>query len=244
MNNQINKPLPLKHLDNTRELGGYKTTDGKITKNNVFLRSGALDKVSKKEAQFFLEYGLNQVIDLRSNEEVDKKPITFCDDYDIAYLRIPLFENLNIFSNIDITAIELSEAYCEMLEMCKSQFSEIFTAFAENSSGVTLFNCTAGKDRAGMTAMLLLSLVGVDDDTIAEDYSVSQVYLEKEIKKQLKFVKLLKLAIPDSLLMSDKSNMIIAINCMKEKYGTAENYLLECGVTSEQISVIKSRFLN
>ena len=88
------KRIKLQKLKNTRELGGYPTSDGRTVKNNMLIRSGHLANASDDDIKTLTEkYGLRTVVDLRIDNEINEKPDNLTDE--INYIRIPLLDKPN-----------------------------------------------------------------------------------------------------------------------------------------------------
>lgn len=77
-----------------------------------------------------------------------------------------------------------------------------------------------GKDRTGVTAMLLLDLAGADEDLIVEDYAATALYLNPHLKDQLAMLKKMGIQDPDAVLGSPKSNMIRTLDHLRKTYGS------------------------
>ena len=126
----------------------------------------------------------------------------------------------------------MEEMYIGLLEKDQAQFREIFTLFANPKYKTMLFHCTAGKDRTGLTAMLLLGLAGVNNETIIEDYAWSQ-HLGPPILVEGNLSKL-----PQYLFESQPETMRAAIDYLEKKHGSIRAYLSHIGVDSNQMRII------
>ena len=74
---------------NVRDLGGYRTKGGKITKTERFIRSDSLHRIGAEGINFLLEKNLTTVIDLRTSNEIEKEPNPFSDIGGVTFLNIP-----------------------------------------------------------------------------------------------------------------------------------------------------------
>jgi len=99
------------------------------------------------------------------------------------------------------------------------------------------YHCTAGKDRTGVVTFLLLDLVGVDEQTIIDDYAVSEVFINANIHK----VREQHPDFPASLGQSKAWYMEQFIPLFRATYGTAEAYLLKIGITAHEIEKLRQR---
>lgn len=174
--------LNIKTGYNFRELGGYKTKDGHSIKWGRLIRSGALGRLSDADVAVLNNIPVKADIDFRSKPEVaslpDRVPAS------ATYYNLPVFD-------IDVTNASRSDEeiakemqkvgngfrhmvmeYGNMAKIpsAKHAYQEMFRILLENKSGAVLFHCTAGKDRTGFAAFLILTALGVPRETIFNDY--------------------------------------------------------------------------
>lgn len=111
----------------------------------------------------------------------------------------------------------------------------MFELFADRRYRTCFFGCTAGKDRTGVTAMLLLALAGVAPDVIAEDYSWSSrlLKLPEDAEPDGRF--------PAYLGSSPAHTMLAVLRHLDRRYGGAEAYLLGAGVGAEQLGAVREK---
>ena len=138
----------------------------------MLVRSALLAQAEEQDLD-----GVATIIDLRTIAERDEMPDQACGR---EYLPIPIFEKVN--ESIDGVSHEKKEEqslipdmavlYGIMMKQYADSFRRVLTAVLEHdySKGAVLWHCSEGKDRCGMTAALVLEALGVDRDTIMEDY--------------------------------------------------------------------------
>ncbi|MEM7799025.1 MAG: tyrosine-protein phosphatase, partial [Chloroflexota bacterium] len=168
----------LERVRNARDLGGYVTQDGRTVRWGKVFRTGTLGAATDQDLERLGEHGVKLVCDLRSNREVKELPDKVPDG--TAYQRFPIHEDdpmREIFPKILFNRAELVEmmavGYVRMADERPKAFGEILKQMADPDNLPILFHCTAGKDRAGITAALLLGLLDVPKETIIADYSLS-----------------------------------------------------------------------
>jgi len=235
---QLNaRRLNLKNTVNLRELGGYMREDGKVTKYNQFLRSGNPSRLETAEIEFLLNYGLKTVIDLRNTREITKEKSVFNDFNGVNYFHMPLFDAGS--PNIQQTPSSLGELYVDLFNHSKN-IGNVFNTIAENSDGTILFNCTAGKDRTGLIAGMLLMLAGIDECDIIADYQVSFTYFFKQAYQKTLEVH------PDMPMHFAYSNpewIESIINMINHQHGNIDNYLISRGSTKENLEKVKNKLI-
>jgi len=230
---QLNaRRINLKNAVNLRELGGYMRQDGKITKYNQFLRSGNPSRLEDSEIEFLLNYGLKTVIDLRNTNEITKEKSVFSDFDGVNYFYMPLFESGGPHFET------LGDLYVELYHNSKN-FGNIFNIMAENIEGTILFNCTAGKDRTGLIAAMLLMLAGIDECDIVADYQVSFTYFKPSFQKTLE----VHPNMPMHFAYSNPEWIENIIGLIKSDHGNIENYLISRGATKENLEKVKSKLI-
>lgn len=243
------KRLPLENAYNVRELGGYPASNKKTTKTQAFLRSDDVTYLKESDIDYLLDYGVTSVIDLRSDYELERAPNPFANIDRVQFLHAPLLvidrdlmRGPEVFIDMFSKAEEgiLAQMYVEILKDRKESLRQIFE-FIAKQEGCVLFHCTAGKDRTGVLAMLLLGLVEVDRADIIANYMVSEIYNEANSRKQVMNV---PLEFPEDLSFSRPQFIARAYDYVVDHYGNIQNYLLSIGLTKEEIQRIKAKLIS
>lgn len=223
--------IVFKNVRNLRDLGGYLTKDNKITKYNSIYRSDLPKLMSEEEINYLLNKGLTTVIDLRKEEEINRNPSSL-------NIKGIDYHNVNLLGDkCPNEEKDIPKGYIEILSN-KVTMYQVFNIIKE-SEGPVLFNCTAGKDRTGVVAMLLLLLANVYHDDIIADYQVSYTYLRESIRKMHRE----NPDLPAFLGNSKLEYMEETLNLFTEKYQTIENYFNYLGFTEEEIDKIKKKLI-
>ncbi|WP_262316588.1 tyrosine-protein phosphatase [Lacticaseibacillus parakribbianus] len=177
--------LPLQNALNVRDLGGYQTQDGRTVAWRRLVRAGSLSNLSPADGAVLLDYGVTHDLDLRSDAEVRRAPDQLPERIRYRQLSVyPFADRASLWTRV---RRRLSKAptgmvatYEKMLtdSHANAVFGEVFaTVLAAAPGEATLFHCTAGKDRTGVAAMMLLGGLGVPAATIQADYMLTnQIY--------------------------------------------------------------------
>ena len=228
--------LHIGKMTNVRDLGGYETQEGYYTKSHKYVRSTCPSGISDDLKEQFYQYGIRTVIDLRSDYELVHQPHSLKGYKDIEYYHINLLqnENMSVLPNDIKDYQDLSGFYIFMIEANKKQFKKVFDIFLNHPYDCTLFNCSAGKDRTGVIACMLLDLAGCHEYDIVKDYS------ESYENNQEIYEELLKLANNENAhyLMSDPIYMMKMMDHLYEQYGSARGYLRVLGFQDEDIDAL------
>ena len=230
---------------NTRDLGNLKTKKGNKTKIKRFIRSDNL--VYNHDSIYTIidlmdNYNLKHVIDLRSPLEIEKDKSSASKIKGITYNNISLVNFIPLGNGIpsEYEYKELYQWYIDILEKSKNEIKQIIECIYHNNKGATLFNCTMGKDRTSIIAMILLLIARVDKRTIAKDHFISEQnvisiyapYLHSMNDNQKVFTKV------------KYDDIIQTINYIENKYIDIDNYLISCNIDKKVIISIRRRFVS
>ncbi len=242
------------HLDweacyNARDVGGYPTREGGQTRDHALVRADNLYHLTAAGRAALVDYGVRTIIDLRFPEELEQRPNPFADpavhNHTLTYHSLPLLGPASAESEAAYKAANSNcERYCVALDYGMPAFARVMNAIAEAPEGTVLVHCHAGRDRTGMVTALLLKLAGVPDETIAEDYALSDTYIKpmndrflenmQDPRERAKFLHELEIA---------PATMLGFLAHLKEKHGGAEAYLRAAGVSRERIEKIKRKLV-
>lgn len=175
---------------NFRDLGGYRTTDGHTIRWGRIYRSGTLAKLLASGTEALRNLGVQSLCDLRTTRERSAQPYAWRDDFALDYwcrdyetsfgeLRVLLQEGI---PSGEQARSAMMEGYRRMPFEQAPAYCEIFSRLA-NGNMPLVFCCSAGKDRAGIAAALILTALGVPRESVIADYLLTDasVDLEREI---------------------------------------------------------------
>ena len=148
----------LQTTQNTRDLGGYHTQFGGLTRSGVLLRSDVQNYPSADDCRFLKEQGITTIIDMRGAKDTQRKPSGFAEKEGFTYLNFQIDEGSGIPESMD----EVPRSYMRIANA--REMVNVFRSIAKTKTGV-MFNCTAGKDRTGVVSAILLLHAGVDKMT-------------------------------------------------------------------------------
>ena len=172
--------LPLKGGRNFRDIGGYRTEDGRQVRWGRIYRSGVMAGLTPADMTYLSGLGVSVVCDLRSIQERQAEPTPFLKteaaevvamDYDMASSMSGLYQARTRAEAVQAFA----DAYVGFLDMLTPQYTDMFSRLVRQQTPLA-FNCSAGKDRTGMAAALILSILGVRRESVIADYALTQTY--------------------------------------------------------------------
>ncbi len=235
--------LPLDGAHNIRDIGGYPTASGATTRWRTFLRADSLHKLTPAAQQELIAYGLRTVIDLRFDHECSSAPNVFAASDEIAYVNISLLAAAA--PNDDRRTLpDLESIYKFILDERQDALKTVFDLMTDEAFPV-LIHCTAGKDRTGIIAALMLGLAGVDHETIAEDYALTAHYgavMLDELRAQAVAAGH-DLAIYERFLEAKPEAMRNTLAYLETHYENVPAYLAHIGLTAAQIEQLRQTLL-
>ena len=260
--------IELEKLNNTRDLGGMKTADGREIKPGLLYRSGFLQRASEADIKKLSDLGLTAIIDFRADEESIEQP-----DPQIGtavYIHLPAEDEelLGIerdkksekrFTEVLIDRVVEDPNYAirYMSGMYRRFINNSFTIgqykkflkILDESTGPVLWHCTAGKDRAGFASILIEEILGVPREEIIADYLRTNEYIKEEAAFLVDmFSRMYAGDFPKEavkVFFSAHPDFIGALyEQAEEKYGSFEGYLTQAlGVDEALRSRLQEKYL-
>jgi len=234
--------LTLPETHNIRDLGGYALADGGTTQWRRMLRGDSLAHLTDAGRDELVAGGLGLVIDLRGEGEIAVEPNPFMGRGEVEYRNIPLFDALAPIGMAE-TPFDMAARYCDALDRCGARVAQVLRAIAEAPEGMVLFHCTAGKDRTGIVAAMLLLLAGVAEGDVIEDYALTAVVAAPMLKR-LREAARLRFADDahiDLVLASDAATMRAMLWHLEVRHGGIAAYGAAIGLSGAEIGQIVDR---
>lgn len=263
--------IDVEDIENARQLGGYVAADGRKVKDGLLIRSGGIANISDETAQKLSSvYNVKYVIDLRMDFERKNSPdkeIEGAQNIGLSLYNtdmtdpdvVELMKKIQAAAGDDIQqGIYCSEAgtyatqYSKILQSEQGhkglkQFFEIL--LENNGEGAVLWHCTYGKDRTGVAGALILYALGVDEETIMQDFLLTNVANAEKIKSiEAELIKrgCEQSVVKDALSMGgvDGDYFKASFDEIKSEYGSVIAYLNDViGVSDEEIEQLKNMYL-
>ena len=250
------RKLPFTGAHNFRDLGGYKTLDGKTVKWGKVYRSDNLHSLTDEDLKYMERLNLKSVVDFRSDEERNEEPDRLTPDMTPILLPIKfepegvtetLMRDLT-FGDLDSSNL-LRDFNVILVKEFTEEYRDFFRHIVDNGGEPFLLHCTAGKDRAGFGSAMILTVLGVPREKIIEDYLLTNTYVSDHVESKLLETEL------KTFFRADSDNLR-KINLVEERYikaafdtidshwGGMDQYISEgLNLTEEDISKIKDYYL-
>lgn len=255
--------VKLEQASNFRDIGGYAGTGGKRVRWGRIYRAGAQPMLTDADVAAVRALGIANIVDLRSDEERILAP-TRLDGirYNaVGYSFAPLLETIRTaLKEKGGTEAAIREMYTVLPTLIAPQVRLLFDRLLADE-GATLFNCSAGQDRTGLAAALVLSALGVDRETIYADYLLSEDHRRVEWEVApipdalatvnpvyayfIRYRKEPETAKPPSLSASDgKPYLAVSFDVIEARWGSVPAYLeQEIGLNAVQLARLRSLYL-
>ena len=250
--------VPLEGSLNFRDLGGYRTADGRRVRWGLVFRSDGLDQLTDADLDSLRRLGIRVVHDFRFDLERQRRPSRLPDDGSILVESLAIGgdasqerELLDLIMTGELTEVGIDfmvETYLEMVDTGAPAFGRLLTSLAVPDRLPALFHCTAGKDRTGIAAALLLSLVGVDDQTVLDDYELSTTLRSDVRIEQLRPTLEAAGVVIENVrpfLSAPRPALAAALGLIAERHGSVERYLVDqAGVEAAALETLRRHLVS
>jgi protein tyrosine/serine phosphatase len=242
--------VPLDNVFNLRDLGGYPGLDGRRVVDGRLYRADGLNRLSEADAAVVKQLGIRTVVDLRTIGERERWGSAPTHLFDATALHLPILSELwPLYEETDDhdPVAYLIERYHEMTIEGAASLATLLDLLADDPDAVPLvFHCSAGKDRTGVTAAVVLGLLGVADDQIAADYAHTSIAMDDLVA----WVRAQNPESADSMVDQPKTFLACPEEAMSgflaelsERFGSIEAYVGSIGVSGPTIDRLRSNFL-
>lgn len=243
--------LVLDGAANFRDLGGYRTAGGGRTRWGLVFRSDAPHRLTEADLAAIGRLGLRVAYDLRMEEERSLAPSALPSSVRREVLAMggsasQTREITDLFVSGQLTRLPedfLIQVYRAMAELEAPSFGQLLAGLAEPGGLPALIHCTAGKDRTGMSAALLLTVLGVDEATVLDDYELSAVYYTEGQMAKLR-ERLADAGMdPETfrpMLGTPRHAMAEVLAMLRERHGSVAGYLTgPAGMTAQTLARLR-----
>ncbi|KAH7919534.1 hypothetical protein BV22DRAFT_1108028 [Leucogyrophana mollusca] len=246
-------------VQNVRDLGSYPTaTPNAITKPGYAYRAAEVSHITEEGVEQMNALRISTVFDLRSDLEMHKYNSPIPEIRGVEIIRTPVFRNEDyspesLAKKFQLYASGTNEAfmtlYSQILDHGGPAFGTILRHVRDKPTSPFLFHCTAGKDRTGIIAAILLKLAGVDDHTISHDYSLTRIGREPDRERVMERLRKEPLFASNNqaamqMFASRFETMQAFLSLLDNKYGGVEVYVKQyTGLTDDDLAIIRSNLV-
>lgn len=255
-----NRIIPFDGTVNFRDLGGYKNDKGQEVKWNKIYRSDSLSSLSERDQEKLEKMKVVVDCDLRSSNEQEMAPDRIWDNARVIDCHLyaegkngqfereerPVYK---FFHHIPEPESYLGQIYQDVLLSPKSQkaFARVFACLLSlDEDEALVYHCSAGKDRTGMMSALILTGLGVDDETIAKDYLLTNELYSFGLRKELPSdTEMLKIVNRMNVTQGEGTAIKGITETIREGFGGFEHYFTKIlGFSKEDLNHFRKMYLN
>lgn len=236
--------IPVPGTYNFRDVGGLPAKTGTV-RDGVLYRSDGLHRLGVDGRAALRDLGIGIVIDLRDENEAAVMPDDL-DGLDVEVLRLPVFEGSGASQGRG--GISLDALYDRIVTQHAPIVVSALREISSAGERSVVVHCTAGKDRTGWAAALLLHLAGVDDETILEDYLLTNTFSSATRGKYLGLVRehlgADKVEVYERVMVADETYLQTAYDSVTAAYGDRLGYLRDgLGLNDATLERLRARML-
>jgi protein-tyrosine phosphatase len=240
---------------NFRDLGGYRTLDGRCVKWGKLYRSGSMAWLTPVDYERLAKLEIKAVCDLRTVKERKAEPNEWCRVAKVGYWAREQSENFGELRKVMMSGLStpamaraaMIEGYRRLPFEQAPAHQALFHRLAAGEVPL-IVNCAAGKDRAGTAAALILSALGVPRETVVEDYALTDrvvdleaIFMDRRRKNELTDQ---SRGVVAAILKADPAYLNAALDAVEEKHGTVAAYLRDAlEITEEALSAMRQDLL-
>lgn len=249
--------LPLAGGVNFRDLGGYRAADGTPVAWGKLYRSAVMSGLSAADYRYVGELGIATVCDFRANDERMREPVNWPKDVKPKVLvrdyALDMGALAAMFSGGQVTGettrAAMATFYKDLPFEFAPQYREMFGELLERDRPLA-FNCSAGKDRTGMAAALILTALGVPRETVIADYLLSNVYYKPKSPKPgaspdptAQLLARMPAEVTQALMGVDRSYIEASFAAIEAKGGMDRYMREELGLDDGDLKRLRGRYL-
>lgn len=247
------RALTLQGTSNFRDLGGYPAAGGKHVQWGRIYRSADISKLTNSDLQALQSHHVALVCDLRGPQEVAQAPDRL--PAGVRRLALPagsehIDPRLLAGGSKTTNRDSLMRAVYTNTSFFKAKYKPMFDELLALGEGqAMLFHCTAGKDRTGIGAALVLAALGVDRATILKDYTATNIYWRAGREQSLQRMAQAGMSAEAvdavrPLLAANPAYLAGTFATLDQQYGSVEQYLAsELGLTPKKLAALRTKYL-
>ena len=230
---------------NFRDLGGYRTADGRTVRWRVLFRSDGLHELTPAGVDVVRrELDIGHIVDLRTSTELSfdgRGPLA---DEPIAHHHLPIFDGDANAERDRVADLDLGELYLGMIDFAAERLARILVQLA-TADRPAVFHCSAGKDRTGVVSALILGSLGVPDDVIVADYAATRDGLDgivDRLQRSRGYEAMWK-ELPPETLHADPETMIGLLAGIRRTYGSVRDCVRGIGLDDDAFASLERKLL-
>jgi protein-tyrosine phosphatase len=238
---------------NFRDVGGYRTADGRAVRWGQVYRAGSLAELTDDGVVALGALGLRLACDLRSADELARHPDRLPPGATHAHRPIVgevsrLRRVVALYRKRHRVQELLEEVYRVMLDQNGPTFAGVLRLAADPANRPLVIHCTAGKDRTGLAVALLLLALGVPEETVVADYTLSNYAFDVlATRMRPEMARLYSLGFGEvqlqPFLLAEARTLRGALAYVRRRYGSVDWYLQRAGLSDDTVATLRDGLL-
>ena len=245
------RKIPLEAVHNFRDLGGYRTADGRTTRWRTLYRADGLYRLTAADVDTVRALGLATVIDLRTPDELTERGRFPLDDHPAAYHHLPIIDVVwsaeEVASLSDDSSEVMLHLYLDMFRRGEQELVQLLQILARPDVLPAVFHCAAGKDRTGVASAVILGVLGVPAETIVADYALSAEAMERmEAWFEANMPQMVERMAqqPKAFRSADPRTMEGLLRLIDDRHGSMKGYVRSLGIGDDVFAALEANLLD
>jgi hypothetical protein len=244
----LDRIVPFAGVFNFRDLGGYRTIDGRTTRWGRLFRSDALHDLTNDDLALFRRLGVSSIVDLRSSSEVARTGRGLLELESLNFVNASVLNDAETDEPREQSTFDasyLTRRYLQYLDLGGPAFVAAISEMTVAENYPLVFNCFLGKDRTGVLAALVLSCLGVEREAIVKDYAVTDERVQLIVDK-FRRDPLVREAVNQThpaLLAAHEATMSGFLSEVDRRFGGARAWVEAAGVALERLERLEELVL-
>jgi protein-tyrosine phosphatase len=255
VNNLKTRRIEFEGSFNFRDLGGWRTNDGRTVCWRRLFRADSVHRLTPADVgRAHDELGVRTLLDLRNEMEIGAYGIGLLAEGGMNRLHLPITSRPRetpalggaaAVPNPSRTPDEMLAVYLGMLEVSSDLVVRAVEALVEDEALPAVFFCTAGKDRTGVLSAVVLGALGVRDEDLVEDYFLTRDAIEQIIGRIASDADAPEMYrdLPPMHFAPHEETMERFVDEMRRKYGSFADYLVTKGLPESTLDRLRSALI-
>jgi protein-tyrosine phosphatase len=233
---------------NFRDLGGYETVDDRSVRWRRLFRADGPHALTASDATTLAGLGIATIIDLRTVDESEQRGRWRDHLGDATYHHLPMTDVLPDEAEMAkwVEAAHIGDHYGKIASRGTHAITAALRVLGDDANYPAMFHCSAGKDRTGVLAAIVLGLLGVPDETIVDDYALSRDAMERMwewLRANASDTEQLDRYAP-AVRSAEPLTMRVFLDGLREQYGSYENYAAALGLGDAEVATLRAALLS